>query len=93
MIPLALVMVLLLLLMVPAEGAWHLLALPSSVQVREAALLFAQVSSHAATLHRPLLTSTLCLRVLFSGLLNKHKTLLLLLPDGRVARSGKTKDE
>lgn len=54
MVPLAQVMLLIAVVTVgvPAEGIWHLLTVPPSIQVHKAALLFAQVSSHAtATQH------------------------------------------
>lgn len=69
MVPLARLMVVMVVvgvLLMPAEGTWHLPTVPPSIQVRKATLLFAQVSSHAAaTPHEPLLTSTLCLLLLF----------------------------
>lgn len=36
-------------LVVAAEGTWHLFTVPSSINVRKATLLFAQVNCHAAS--------------------------------------------
>lgn len=87
MVPLALVMVRMIagVLMMPIDGARHLPTDPCSIQVCKAALLFAQVKSHAAAtllpgntnlclLHHFVFCVFLFLFCRFTGTVIKHKT-------------------